>query len=80
MKLITEGIVEVLNYEFCPVIKNGTKVIIDHIYDFPATGKKFVTIIDFENHPLDRHGNPTDIISTIPLDDKTFIPSWVPRG
>lgn len=67
---------KVLNAHYCPVIKCGTNVAIEHVWNFPASNRKFVTIRDLENIPLDRHGNPVPIISTIPYDDFTFAEDW----
>ena len=48
------------SYLYCaedsPVISALTKVKILHIWNFPATGKVFLTIEDLENKNIDRHG------------------------
>jgi len=74
------GTIQVLNTEECPVIAGGTKVEVIDILNFPATNSQFVILQDYENIPLNKHGQPDPIISTIRLRDNTFIPEWVPRG
>lgn len=49
-----------------PVIPALTKVKILHIWNFPATGKVFLTIEDLENKNIDRHGKEEAIVSTVP--------------
>lgn len=63
---------KILDTDECPVIQQGTEVAIEHVWNFPASNRKFVTIRDVENIPLDRHGNPVPIISTIPYHILTF--------
>ena len=74
------GSIQILSDANCPVIADGTKVEVTDILNFPATDSKFITIKDYENIPLNKHGQPDPIISTIRLRDNTFIPEWVLRG
>lgn len=71
------GTIQVLNTEECPVIAVGTKVKVIDILNFPATNSQFVILQDYENIPLNKHGQPDPIISTIRLRDNTFISEWV---
>lgn len=74
------GSFRILNTHDCPVIKVGTRVEVLHIFEFPKSNKRFVTIRDDVNIPLNKHGQKEDIISTILLDDKTFQEDWIPIG
>ena len=56
-----------------PVIPALTKVKILHIWNFPATGKVFLTIEDLENKNKDRFGKDEAIVSTIPYTYPTAI-------
>lgn len=49
-----------------PVIPPLTKVKLLHIWNFPATGKIFLTIEDLENKNIGRNGQEETIISTVP--------------
>lgn len=65
------------SYLYCaedsPVISTLTKVKILHIWNFPATGKVFLTIEDLENKNKDRFGKDEAIVSTIPYTYPTAI-------
>lgn len=65
------------SYLYCaedsPVISALTKVKILHIWNFPATGKVFLTIEDLENKNKDRFGKDEAIVSTIPYTYPTAI-------
>lgn len=74
------GSIQVLSDANCPVIADGTKVEVVDILNFPATNSQFVILQDYENIPLNKHGQPEPIVSTVRLTEKTFIPEWVPRG
>ena len=74
------GSIQILSDANCPVIVDGTKVEVIDILNFPATDSKFITIKDYENIPLNKHGQPDPIISTIRLTEKTFTLEWIPRG
>lgn len=74
------GSLPLLLTDSCPVIKAGTRVEVLHIFEFPKSNKRFVTIRDDVNIPINRHGQKEEILSTIPLDDKTFLEDWIPRG
>ena len=77
---VCKGTVRVLLKADCPVIADGVKVEVIDILNFPATNSQFVILQDYENIPLNKHGQPDPIISTIRLRDNTFIPEWVPQG
>ena len=80
IKDVVENTVRVLLNADCPVIEDGTKVKVLNILDFPATDSQFVTIEDLVNIPLDRHGKPDPIISTVRLHVCTFQEEWIPIG
>ena len=48
-----------------PIIKKGTKVLLKYIFNFPTTGKVFITLQDLENFNMDKRGNPEAIITTL---------------
>lgn len=56
-----------------PVIPALSKIKILHIWNFPATGKVFLTIEDLENKNKDRFGKDESIVSTIPYTYPTAI-------
>lgn len=56
----------------CPVIADGSEVIIEEVLNFPATNSQFVIIRDAKKVNLNQHGKPEPIISTIRLTAITF--------
>lgn len=77
---VCEGTVRVLLDANCPVIANGTKVDVVDILEFPATDSQFVILQDRENIPLNKHGQPEPIVSTVRLHSRTFQEEWIPIG
>lgn len=63
---------QVLANANCPVIEDGSEVIVTNIYNFTNANCQFVTIRDLHRVNLDFHGNPQPILSTIRLTDETF--------
>lgn len=61
----------ILGTNNCPVIASGTKVVIKHIFNFPASNKIFITLEDLENFTINNRGQPEEIYSTI-LYDNSF--------
>lgn len=77
---VGEGTVRVLLAANCPVIEDGSKVVIEEVYNFPATDSQFVTIRAWDKFNTNQHGKPEPIISTVRLYERTFQEEWIPIG
>ena len=69
---VITGTVKVLLNGTSPNLIDGEEVVVDYIFNFPATNSQFVTIRSFDRFNLDRFGEPEPIVSTVRLTTKTF--------
>lgn len=72
IKDVIKGTIRVLLKGNSPNLIDGEEVIVDYIFNFPATNSQFVTIRSFDRFNLDRFGKPEPIVSTVRLTNKTF--------
>jgi hypothetical protein len=69
---VVEGTVRVLLNGTSPNLIDGEEVVVDYIFNFPATNSQFVTIRSLNRTNTNQHGKPEPIISTVRLTSKTF--------
>ena len=69
---VITGTVKVLLNGTSPNLIDGEEVVVDYIFNFPATNNQFVTIRSLNRTNINQHGKPEPIISTVRLTSKTF--------
>lgn len=72
IKDVIKGTIRVLLKGNSPNLIDGEEVVVDYIFNFPATNSQFVTIRSLNRTNTNRHGKPEPIISTVRLTNKTF--------
>jgi hypothetical protein len=72
IKDVIKGTIRVLLNGNSPNLIDGEEVVVDYIFNFPATNSQFVTIRSLNRTNINQHGKPEPIISTVRLTNKTF--------
>ena len=72
IKDVIKGTIIVLLKGTSPNLIDGEEVVVDYIFNFPATNSQFVTIRSLNRTNINQHGKPEPIISTVRLTNKTF--------
>ncbi len=72
IKDVIKGTIRVLLKGNSPNLIDGEEVVMDCIFNFPATNSQFVTIRSLNRTNINQHGKPEPIISTVRLTNKTF--------
>lgn len=72
IKDVIKGTIRVLLKGNSPNLIDGEEVVVDYIFNFPATNSQFVTIRSLNRTNINQHGKPEPIISTVRLTNKTF--------
>lgn len=72
IKDVIKGTIRVLLNSNSPNLIDGEEVVVDYIFNFPATNSQFVTIRSLSRTNINQHGKPEPIISTVRLTNKTF--------